>query len=54
MKSMNFNLPDPSSLTIALAFAQLLTEMSIRNLTGDKAQSARKANNLTANCEPIA
>jgi hypothetical protein len=29
-----------------------LTEMSIKNLPGDKVRSARKADNLTAICEP--
>jgi hypothetical protein len=31
----------------------LLTEMSTRNLPGDKARPARKADNLTAIYEPI-
>jgi hypothetical protein len=32
---------------------QPLTEMSIRNLPGVKERPARKADNLTAICEPI-
>jgi hypothetical protein len=32
---------------------QPLTEMSARNLTGDKGRPALKADNLTAICEPI-
>jgi hypothetical protein len=31
---------------------QSLTEMSIRNLPGVKGRAARKADNLTAICEP--
>jgi hypothetical protein len=30
-----------------------LTEMSTRNIPGGKGRAARKADNLTANCEPI-
>jgi hypothetical protein len=33
---------------------QPLTEMSTRNLPGSKGRPARKADNLTAICEPIA
>jgi hypothetical protein len=33
--------------------AKPLTEMSTRNLPGNKRRSARKANNLTAICEPM-
>jgi hypothetical protein len=36
-----------------LVSTQSLTEMSTRNLPGGKGQPARKADNLTANCEPI-
>jgi hypothetical protein len=32
---------------------QTLTEMSNRNLSGGKGRPARKADNLTATCEPI-
>jgi hypothetical protein len=43
---------------MALELTQLLTEMSTRNLPvcgwrGGKAQPTRKADNLTAICEPI-
>jgi hypothetical protein len=36
-----------------LGSTQPLTEMSTRNLPGDKRRPARKADNLTAICEPI-
>jgi hypothetical protein len=36
---------------MALWSTQPLTEMSIRNLPGDKGRPARKADNLTAICE---
>jgi hypothetical protein len=42
-----------SSRTMALASTQPLTEMSTRNLPGGKRRSKRKADNLTAICEPI-
>jgi hypothetical protein len=48
-----FNLPNPSSRTMALRSTQTLTEMSTRNLPGGKVRSAHKADNLTAICEPI-
>jgi hypothetical protein len=48
-----FNCPNHSSHTIALGSIQLLTEMSASNLPGGKERPARKANNLTAICEPI-
>jgi hypothetical protein len=48
-----FNLPNPSSRTMALGSTQPLTEMSIRNLRGVKGRLVRKADNLTAICEPI-
>jgi hypothetical protein len=38
-----FNLPNPSSRTIALGFTQPLTEMRTRNLLGGKAWPALKA-----------
>jgi hypothetical protein len=47
-----FNWPNPSSRTMALVLTQPLTEMSTRNLPGGKERPARKANNLTAVCEP--
>jgi hypothetical protein len=48
-----FNLPNPSSRTMALVSTQPLTEMSTRNLPGGKKRSVRRADNLTAICEPI-
>jgi hypothetical protein len=39
--------------TMALGSTQSLTEMSTRNLPGGKRHPARKADNLTALCEPI-
>jgi hypothetical protein len=47
-----FNLPNPSSRTMALGSTQPLTEMSTRNLPGVKGRPVRKADNLTAICEP--
>jgi hypothetical protein len=50
------NLPNPSSRSMTLGSTQHLTEMSTRNLPwgeGGKGRSARKADNLTAICEPI-
>jgi hypothetical protein len=47
------NLPNPSSRNMALGSTQPLTEMSTRNLPGGKGRPARKADNLTAVCEPI-
>jgi hypothetical protein len=38
-----FNQPIPSSRTMALGSTQPLTEMSTRNLPGDKGRPARKA-----------
>jgi hypothetical protein len=38
---------------MALVSTQPLTEMSTRNLPGGKGRPARKADNLTAICEPI-
>jgi hypothetical protein len=49
-----FNWSNPSSRTVALGSTQPLTEMSTRNLPGGKGRPARKADNLTAICEPIA
>jgi hypothetical protein len=46
-----FDLPNPSSRTVALELT--LTKMSTRNLPGDKGRPARKADKLTAICEPI-
>jgi hypothetical protein len=47
-----FNLPNPSSRTMALAPTQPLTEMSTRNLSGGKKRSARRSDNLAAIYEP--
>jgi hypothetical protein len=38
---------------MALGSTQYLTEMSTRNLPGDKGRPARKADNLTVISEPI-
>jgi hypothetical protein len=49
-------LPNPSSRTMALGSIQPLTEMSTRNPSGGgggKGRPVRKADNLTAICEPI-
>jgi hypothetical protein len=48
-----FNLPNTSSRTMAPGSTQPLTEMSTRNIPGGKGRPARKADNLTAICEPI-
>jgi hypothetical protein len=48
-----FNLPNPSSRTMALGLTQPLTEMSTRKLPGGKGQPAHKAGNLAAIYEPI-
>jgi hypothetical protein len=48
-----FNLPNPSSRTLALGFAQSLTERVPEDLSGGKARPAHEADNLTAICEPI-
>jgi hypothetical protein len=48
-----FNLPNPSSRSMALGSTQPLTEMSIRNLPGGKGRPARKADQLAAMCESI-
>jgi hypothetical protein len=47
-----FNLPDPSSRSMALASNQPLTKMSTRNLPGGKKRPACRADNLAAICEP--
>jgi hypothetical protein len=47
-----FNLPNPSSSTMALGSTQPLTEMSTRNILGGKCGLARKADKLTAIYEP--
>jgi hypothetical protein len=47
-----FNLPNPSSRTVALASTQPLTEMNTRNFPGGKKRPARRADNLAAIYEP--
>jgi hypothetical protein len=47
-----FNLPNPSSRTMALGSTQPLTETSTRNLPGGKGPPAHRADNLTALCGP--
>jgi hypothetical protein len=47
-----FNLPNPSSNIMALGSTQPLTEKRTRNLPEGKGRPARKADNLTAICEP--
>jgi hypothetical protein len=44
---------NPSNRTMALGSTQPLTEMSTRNHPGGKKRPARRADNLTAICEPI-
>jgi hypothetical protein len=56
MRSLDFfNLRNSSSRTMAPGSTQPLTEISTRQLSGGggKSRSARKADNLTAICEPI-
>jgi hypothetical protein len=48
-----FNFPNRLSRITALGFTQPLIEMSTRNFSGCKARPARRADNLTAMCEPI-
>jgi hypothetical protein len=52
MTLRKINGPNTSSRTMALGSTQPLTEMSTRNLPGGKGRPARKADNLTATCEP--
>jgi hypothetical protein len=47
-----FNLPNPSSRTVALWSTQLLTEMSTRNFPGCKKRPARRVDESAAICEP--
>jgi hypothetical protein len=49
-----FYWPNPSSRTMALGSTQPVTEMTTRNFPGGKERPARKADNLTAICEPNA
>jgi hypothetical protein len=48
-----FNLPNPSSRSMALGSTQSLREKSTRNLPVSKVWPAHKADNLTAIWEPI-
>jgi hypothetical protein len=48
-----FNLPNPSSSTMALGLTQPLTEMGTRNILGGIGWPARRADTLTAIYEPI-
>jgi hypothetical protein len=45
-------LPIPSNRTMALGSTQPLTEMNTKNLPAGKGRLTRKADNLTAICEP--
>jgi hypothetical protein len=47
-----FNLPNPSSRTMALGSTQPLTKMSTTYIPGSKKRPARRADNLAAICEP--
>jgi hypothetical protein len=47
-----FNLPNPSSRTMALWSTKPLTEMSTRNLPGGKKRPALRADNLATISEP--
>jgi hypothetical protein len=47
-----FNSPNPSSSAMALGLIQPLTGMSTWNILMDKGRPVRKADNLTAICEP--
>jgi hypothetical protein len=47
------NWPNPFGLKMAVVSTQPLTEMSTRNFPGGEVWPARKADNLTAICEPI-
>jgi hypothetical protein len=49
-----FNLPNPSSRTLALGLTQLLTEMNTRNRLRGEARPPREAYNLSAICDTIA
>jgi hypothetical protein len=51
--SLDFSIDLPSSLNMTLGSTQPLTEMSTKNLPGDKGRPAREADNLTAICESI-
>jgi hypothetical protein len=48
-----FNWSNPSSRSMALESIMPLTEISTRNIPGGKMRPGRKADNLTAICEPL-
>jgi hypothetical protein len=48
-----FNSPNSFRRTMALGSTQVLTEITTWNLTGGKGRPGRKADKLTAICEPI-
>jgi hypothetical protein len=48
-----FNWPNHSSRTVALGSTPPITEINSRNLPGGKGRLVRKADNLSAICEPI-
>jgi hypothetical protein len=47
-----FNLPNPSSRTMAVVSTRPLTELSTRHFPGGKKRPARRADNLAAVCVP--
>jgi hypothetical protein len=47
-----FNLPNPSTRTMALGSTQTLTSMSTRNLSGGKKRPVFRADKLADICEP--
>jgi hypothetical protein len=53
MNILFFNLPNPFSRTMALGFAQPLREKVPEYISGGKARSASKDDNLTAIYEQI-
>jgi hypothetical protein len=53
MRSSDVFFSNPSNRTMALGLTKLITGMNTRNLVGGEALRARKAENLTAICEPI-
>jgi hypothetical protein len=53
MRWILFNLPNPSSRTMALGSTQPLRKMSTRKLPGGKERLARRADNLAAMYEPM-
>jgi hypothetical protein len=49
---VDFNLPNPSSSSMALGSTQPLTEMNTSYFCGGKKQPAHRADNLATICEP--